>query len=673
MDFAYICHVLNNLNNMKYRFLTRCLSLLSLSLATISTANAQNVNTPTSPLYQEGVRAFEAHRFQEAAKNFNQELSQNPNNGYAHLQLARCSMNEQNCPDCVAHADKALSLLPRQDTIAIGMAYNVRAVAHECLQDTLKAFQDYSASLEICEMASTYRNRAELLTQAGELDMSDQDLFSCLTIAPDDSLAYIFLANNAKMRGLDQEVVEYCTKALERLPKHNTLYRATTYDQRAVAYIALGDNDNALKDFDSALKLYPNTVTFLNRAKLYSGLGQSDLSDNDLRQCLLLNPNETKAYLGLAYNAFQRKDYAQNIDFCNKALAIDPSQLEAYRLRISANIALANAPAAISDAISAYNAGYERPEFDRKTLPLFVASAFPDQAIEAYIAEAANNPDWYLVILDAYSNAHRFIDAINLCKLLIDNNIHDAEANLSLSGICYNFGLYDRALQFVDRLYNKTNVPELISLKAAILDDACRFNEALTAINDYIKQVPDDGEAYYDRGMIYKHLGDEIKAAEEFNASITNKQNVNTYAAEVLLQIGILADDPDISNQAFELAAKHDLAQNGNSFSMVTIEVLCRVNMFDEVRNLLAKLDDDNSADDFYNAARIFALMGDRDATLTHLNKALELGFRHFSKIDNDNCFDSIRNDADFNKLISECKAYNKGEIEELDKALSGI
>lgn len=658
---------------MKYRFLTRCLSLLSISLATISTANAQNANTPTSPLYQEGVRAFEAHRFQEAAKNFNQELVQNPNNGYAHLQLARCSMNEQNCPDCVAHADKALSLLPRQDTIAIGMAYNVRAVAHECLQDTLKAFQDYSASLEICEMASTYRNRAELLTQAGELEMSDQDLFSCLAIAPDDSLAYTFLANNAKMRGLDQEVVEYCTKALERLPKHNILYRAFAYDQRAVAYISLGDNDNALKDFDSALKLYPTTVTFLNRAKLYSAIGQSDLSDNDLRQCLLLDPKESKAYLGLAYNAFSRKDYAQDIDFCNKALAIDPNQLEAYRLRITANIALANASAAISDAITAYNAGYERPKFGREVLPLLVASAFPDQAIEAYIAEAANNPDWYLVILEVYNNARKFADAIDLCKFLINNNIHDAEATISLMGICYNFGHYDRAIQFADRLYNKTNVPEFISIKATILDDAGRYNEALTAINDYIKQAPDEGEGYYDRGMIYKHLGDELNAEKNFETSTTNKQNVNTYAAEVLLQIGIIADDPNISGQAYELAVKHDLAQNGNSFSMVSIEAFCRANMFDEARTLLAKLDDDSDAGEFYNAARIFALMGDRDATLSHLNKALEHGFRHFSKIDNDNCFDSIRNDADFSKLISECKAYNKGEIEELDKALSGI
>jgi tetratricopeptide (TPR) repeat protein len=117
--------------------------------------------------------------------------------------------------------------------------------------------------------------------------------------------------DNCQNRKLDPDIrIKMCTEIIHS----NMLIQgilAAIYEERAEAYWAKGDTDNALKDFAKSIALKPDfSQAFANRGDMLMGLGRAKDADSDF---------ERAGYFHLLH-----KECDASINDYGKALRIDP-------------------------------------------------------------------------------------------------------------------------------------------------------------------------------------------------------------------------------------------------------------------------------------------------------------------------------------------------------------
>ncbi len=117
------------------------------------------------------------------------------------------------------------------------------------------------------------------------------------------------------------------------------LMLAVAYHNRGRAYLHLGQPQQAIEDFNEALRLIPQrrspqgAVVYLNRGAAYNALGQAERALQDLDEAISLDPQDARAYYNRAasYNALSQFQRALQ-DF-DKAIQLNPHYALAYSSR----------------------------------------------------------------------------------------------------------------------------------------------------------------------------------------------------------------------------------------------------------------------------------------------------------------------------------------------------
>lgn len=238
-------------------------------------------------------------------------------------------------------------------------------------------------------------------------------------------------------------------------------YSTKAYINRGSAYVGLGNDQEAIKDLDMAIRLDPRSLkAYRGRGNAYNRLGNYRQAVKDYSKAIELNPLEggdnkeaIKAYInrGVTYMAMGK--YPLAIKDSNEAIRLDPGYAEAYNLRGSSYV----------------NAGDYRQ-----------AAKDLDTAIQL-------DP----VFADAYYNrgtVHRTMGdnlrAINDFSMTIRLNPQYAEAYNNRGNAYRDLGNYRRAVE--------------------------DYNIA-------IKLNPKDARAYRNRGSAYKNMGNHEQAMKDFN------------------------------------------------------------------------------------------------------------------------------------------------------------
>jgi tetratricopeptide (TPR) repeat protein len=163
------------------------------------------------------------------------------------------------------------------------VAYFQRARAYEHLKRTEDAIDDYNQvtkqcpGIFLCEQA--YYARGVLYHKSGSLKEAVTDYTSLIEAAPDNK---VILAN--------------------------------TYNNRAIAYDALGQYDLAIRDYNKAVDLVPKLVNaYYNRGVTYANMGVYPLSLQDFEKELELNPRSVYAMrYKSALMYYSRRDYKRS-------------------------------------------------------------------------------------------------------------------------------------------------------------------------------------------------------------------------------------------------------------------------------------------------------------------------------------------------------------------------
>jgi tetratricopeptide (TPR) repeat protein len=145
------------------------------------------------------------------------------------------------------------------------------------------------------------------------------------------SLAFAFYKRGnaySQKEDYDQAIQDY-DRAIRLNPG-----QAIAFSNRGVAYARKGNYDWAIQDYDQAIRLNPKHAdAFSNRGAAYAHKGDYDRAIENYDQAIRLNPNHTHAFYNRG-NAYRRKgNYDRAIQNYDQAIRLNPKHAGAFSNR----------------------------------------------------------------------------------------------------------------------------------------------------------------------------------------------------------------------------------------------------------------------------------------------------------------------------------------------------
>src|SRR3954451_10375530 len=145
-------------------------------------------------------------------------------------------------------------------------------------------------------------------------------------------LKNIFLCNGEDRTTPDPQI-KGCT-ALIDAGGENVKTLASAYNNRGDAYIAKGEYDLAINDFDQSIKLNPESArTFNNRGFAYKKKGEYDRAMQDFEEGIKLNPMSAGTFANRAGIYEQKGEYVRAAQDYDEAIRLAPSVETAWKGR----------------------------------------------------------------------------------------------------------------------------------------------------------------------------------------------------------------------------------------------------------------------------------------------------------------------------------------------------
>ena len=170
---------------------------------------------------------------------------------------------------------------------------------------------------------------------------------------PQNGYAYAQLAWADVINAKYGNAITHATTALEHLPKKDKEYVGFAYASRAAAYNHLEEYDNALADYNAAVKAEPdNAGHFYQRGEFLFSRKEYELSDKDFKECIRLKPGEPLGYVAMGRNAKMQGHYEEAVELYNKAIELQNDYSVAYAFRAESYIALGRFEEAAADVVT---------------------------------------------------------------------------------------------------------------------------------------------------------------------------------------------------------------------------------------------------------------------------------------------------------------------------------
>jgi eukaryotic-like serine/threonine-protein kinase len=214
--------------------------------------------------------------------------------------LGSAQVEADNREHVLASVDKAAIRMREKLGESLASVQKYDTPVEQATTPSLEALQAYSLAL------NTWSTKGEgsaipFLKRALELD-------------PNFAMAYARLGTayfNLSQAGLASENTKKAYELRDRVSERESLYIESHY----YPYVT-GEMDRAVQVFEVWKTIYPrDVVPHANLGALYIYLGNFDKAESELRQALLLDPNNATCYLNLAgaYLALNRPDQVQQV------------------------------------------------------------------------------------------------------------------------------------------------------------------------------------------------------------------------------------------------------------------------------------------------------------------------------------------------------------------------
>ncbi|XP_062946195.1 tetratricopeptide repeat protein 6 [Cynocephalus volans] len=213
------------------------------------------------------------------------------------------------------------------------------AMCHHRIKEFEEAVNFFTWTLKInpCFL-DAYVGRGNSYMEYGHDEATKQaqkDFAKALHFNPMCTKARISLGYNLQAQGKFQKAWNHFTIAIDIDPKS---YLA--YEGRAVICLQMGNNFAAMQDINAALKINTTAEFLTNRGVIHEFMGQQQNAMKDYQAAISLKPNYSLAYFNAGNIYFHHRQFSQASDYFSKALKFDPENEYAVMNRALANTIL---------------------------------------------------------------------------------------------------------------------------------------------------------------------------------------------------------------------------------------------------------------------------------------------------------------------------------------------
>ncbi len=309
--------------------------------------------------------------------------------------------------------------------------------------------------------------------------------------------------------GSTTDSISACTTAISS-GKLNDADLAKAYLSRGLAQQRAKQDENAINDFNEALKINPSDPRTINiRGNSYLNLGQYDRAIEDYKRVIELNPKFVPAFfnIGLAYSAV--RDFGHALDAYNQAIQLDPKNVSAINNRCYVNIMIGAYDAAIHDCSDAVQLD---PNHINAFLGLGNAYALLAAKQEKGTDPTSNKEK---TVADYNRAIAEYGRAIALNPAIVAAYIGRGHVFEATGDYAHALDDYDRAIQLDGRSATAFNNRCWVR---AITGD---LEGALSDCNASLRLFPNNKDALDSRGFAYLKMEKFDAAIADFSAALT--------------------------------------------------------------------------------------------------------------------------------------------------------
>lgn len=511
-----------------------------------------------------------------------------------------------------------------------------------------------------------YKRAMELLESEDDQNEAMNFLQKEVAENPKNGYAYYWIGSLYEDNDMPIDALEPTNKAIGLLKKDKE-YITCAYRRRARINQMLGNEKEALNDWSMALKANPKDVsTYNDRGEFYYWQGLYAEADADFDRICKIEPTNPLGYGGKGRNAIAQENYKGAVELLTYCLKLDPAYSQGYAFRAEAYMKQELMNECIDDIIKALAI-----DGNSKALGLMqeIENPYVNVLISKLKIQQNKEPNeivWPLCVGAVHEREEMYTKAIEAYKAAL--KIEQSDVPYGKIADCYSeLGYYELALENINRAMELD--PEdvnYVAKKADLLYDMGRGKEAIATFDDFIKLVPEYFSGYYRRGFMKENLGDVDGAIEDYSMAIVLDPSC-AYAYLGRADQYMLKGNKEAAMNDYKMVVQLDTVASENTCVQFAYYGLGDYESAKSVQYAL--LDKMPTAGNYYNAACLFARLGENGTALNYLKISFEKGYRRFAHIRTDDDLASIREMSGYKALIEE---YEKKYEEELKEKRGG-
>ncbi|WP_215235774.1 tetratricopeptide repeat protein [Dyadobacter linearis] len=376
-------------------------------------------------------------------------------------------------------------LLPRRKI------YQVKRAFEKEKQTQVELLREYLAKANIAQKTRSYSEAVGYYKKAYELKPDSAALGEVIKMLNQKSSIRTELDEKYNL-GKYAEVIKDYSRILKK-EKNNSDH----YLGRGLAYAVTNDHDKALKDFTQAIELdFANLAALLARAELYASKKDYPKAAADLTSYLNIDQTAVDILTRRARLRTLTNNKSGAFEDYSKAIELGPTNAQSYCNRALFYIQQENYSAAVTDLTSAIekNQSYNEAYYHRGLCQIKLSQP-----------ELAGKDFAKVRKLGITDEQNKEITAIAL------QYFHTAFAQLSERNYSPAIAGFDEVIHILP------NHSQAWYHRGRSLEKVSDTLAAMESFDMAILHLPDYGEAYFDRAILWYNMGKYEKAEKDFN------------------------------------------------------------------------------------------------------------------------------------------------------------
>lgn len=491
---------------------------------------------------------------------------------------------------------------------------------------------------------------------AGNYDEAENLLKVEIKKHPQESVAYEYLGKVYDVKDSLQLAIKHFDLAIKLAAKTETKRLASLWKSKGVIYVRAEINEKGLTCFETALKLNPQDISvLLARSDLYYRMNRLKEAKLDCETAIKLDDLNFEAIVQYVYVLYQLKEYEPALKMANLMIKLKPALDLPLSIRSKVYERQGQIPLAIDDIYEAIRIEDSRSNQDQL---INLASYDFELALnkaDLLVQEFPRKDLMHDLRSRIYQNNSKFemaIDDVTQAMVLVRE---DQESYyLSRRGFLYDaWGFRQLALNdYAESIKRDSSASSDYSMRGYQHMMLGNYELAMQDYNKGLALDPTDGVLYHYRGLANMYLAQNYQASlADFNRSLaTNRLDVNTLLYRGRLYAQYL-NEPNLAKADFETIVSVDsaLAETSTSKYYGLLGLGKKAEAISRLKEEVAKF---QTASDHYNAACLYAIIGQKKEAIAHLDSSIQKGNVDLDYVKFDPDLISIRQEEGYIQLI---------------------